>query len=154
MKNVQIRSFFWFKYGKTRTRKSPYLDTLPTVAIWIFLMSRLFFSHSLNYKLHKRIAYVAHLPLRKYWRKSSFKDLLSCLRQFLRIDYPLKINKSSFYFVLKTLFDLRYLYFCPDLFGHVGKWLDQKAKIKFKIHDVTGWETNNYNTHIAQYLRK
>ena len=62
--------------------------------------------------------------------------------------------KNSFYFVLKTLFDLRYLYFCPDLFGHVGKWFDQKAKIKFKIHDVTGWETNNYNTHIAQYLRK
>ena len=26
--------------------------------------------------------------------------------------------------------------------------------VNFKIYDVTYWETNNYNTHIAQYLKK
>ena len=34
------------------------------------------------------------------------------------------------------------------------KRLDQKDKINFKIHDVTAWLTNNYNTHIAQYITK
>ena len=33
------------------------------------------------------------------------------------------------------------------------KRLDKKAKIKFKIHDITDWITNNYNTHIAQISR-
>ena len=27
-------------------------------------------------------------------------------------------------------------------------------KINFKIYDVTTWETNNCNTHIAQYLNE
>ena len=26
--------------------------------------------------------------------------------------------------------------------------------VSFKIYDVTDWTTNNYNTHIAQYLKK
>ena len=30
----------------------------------------------------------------------------------------------------------------------------QKDKINFKIHNVNTWLTNNYNTHIAQYLTK
>ena len=39
------------------------------------------------------------------------------------------------------------------LSGHVGKRLDKKAKINFKIDDVANWETNYYNTHSAQYLK-
>ena len=27
------------------------------------------------------------------------------------------------------------------------------AKVTFKIYDVTDWTTNNYNIHIAQYLK-
>ena len=45
----------------------------------------------------------------------------------------------------------RYLNFCPNVFGHVGKRLDKKASVNFKIYEVTIWETNNYNTHTAQY---
>ena len=26
--------------------------------------------------------------------------------------------------------------------------------VDFKIYDVTDWQTNNYNTHIAQNLKK
>ena len=44
--------------------------------------------------------------------------------------------------------------FCPDFFRHVGKWLDKKAKVYFKIYVVINWEINNYNRHIAQYLKK
>ena len=29
-----------------------------------------------------------------------------------------------------------------------------KDKINLKIDDATKWKTNNYNTHIAQYLKK
>ena len=47
----------------------------------------------------------------------------------------------------------RYLSFCSDFSGHVGKRLDKKAKINFKIDDVANWETNYYNTHSAQYLK-
>ena len=42
--------------------------------------------------------------------------------------------------------------FLSWLFGYVEKRLDKKAKVKFKIYDVTGWTTNNCNTHIAQKL--
>ena len=27
--------------------------------------------------------------------------------------------------------------------------LIKKAKVNFKIYDITDWEANNYNTHIA-----
>ena len=52
------------------------------------------------------------------------------------------------------LFSLRYLNFCYDFFDQVGKLLDKKAKVKFRIHDVTDCTTNKYNTYIAQYLQK
>ena len=42
---------------------------------------------------------------------------------------------------------LRYLNFCPDFIDHVRKQLDKKAKVDFKIYDVTTWETNIYNKH-------
>ena len=52
-------------------------------------------------------------------------------------------------FILKM-----FKFVCPDFFGHVGKRLDEKAKVNFKIYEATDWETNNYNTHTAQYLKK
>ena len=44
---------------------------------------------------------------------------------------------------------LRYL-----LFVYVGKWLDEKAKENFIIYDFISWKRNNYNKHIARYLKK
>ena len=44
--------------------------------------------------------------------------------------------------------------FCPHIFDQLGKWLDQKDKVHFKIYDVFYQETNNYTAHIAQYLKK
>ena len=41
-----------------------------------------------------------------------------------------------------------------DNFGHAGKQLDQKASVNFKIYDIRNWKANNYNTHIAQYIKK
>ena len=50
-------------------------------------------------------------------------------------------------FILSQMFFLllRYLNYGPDFFGHEGKQLDKKAKVIFKIYDVTNWETNNCN---------
>ena len=31
--------------------------------------------------------------------------------------------------------------------------VDCKDKVHLEIYDVTTWLTNNYNTHIAQYLK-
>ena len=39
-------------------------------------------------------------------------------------------------------------------FSHVGKQVDKKVKVDFKIYEVKNWATNNYNTHIDQYLKK
>ena len=32
--------------------------------------------------------------------------------------------------------------------------LDEKPMVNLNIYHITNWETNNYNTHITQYLRK
>ena len=48
---------------------------------------------------------------------------------------PLKVLKDA-YFMLKVLFVLRYLNFCLDFLGHVGKRLDKKGKVNFKIYDI------------------
>ena len=40
-----------------------------------------------------------------------------------------------------------------EFFGHVGKQLDNKAKIDLKIYNVTYWERNDYNMHTAQKVK-
>ena len=35
-------------------------------------------------------------------------------------------------------------------FGHIAKQRDQGAKVNCKLYDVTNWEINNSNTHIAE----
>ena len=44
--------------------------------------------------------------------------------------------KNSFYFILKAFLVVRYSNFCPDVFGHVGKWIDKKTKVNFKMNGV------------------
>ena len=56
--------------------------------------------------------------------------------------------------MLKALFVLEIHRFLFLLFGYVEKRLNKKAKVNFKIYDVTDWTRNNYNIHIAQYLKK
>ena len=61
--------------------------------------------------------------------------------------------KNAFYFTLKALFVLKILKFLFWLIVHVEE-NDFIRKVNFKIYDVTSWETNNYNTHIAQYYQE
>ena len=37
---------------------------------------------------------------------------------------------------------------------HLGKRLVEKAKIDFIIYGFIDWETNNYDTGIAQYVQE
>ena len=66
--------------------------------------------------------------------------------------------KNAFYFILKAFFILEILTFLFWLFGHIEKtaWLERLIidKTNFKIYDVKTLSTNNYNTHITQYLTK
>ena len=48
---------------------------------------------------------------------------------------------------------LRYLHFYPDIFGYVGKRLDKKAELNFKIYGVTNWNTNNCYKYIDRYIK-
>ena len=61
--------------------------------------------------------------------------------------------KNTFSLILKAFFVLEIFTFLSRLFGFVGKALDKKAMVHFKIHDVKDW-TNNYNTHIVQSFKK
>ena len=64
------------------------------------------------------------------------KGPLLGLRQFLPAESSLIMMKNAFYFML-ALFVLM-LFKCRSwLFGHLGKQLDQKSKIKLEISDVT-----------------
>ena len=62
--------------------------------------------------------------------------------------------KISVYFMLKALFILETFAFWPWFFGYVEKRLGERATVNFKTYDVTDWTTNNYNTPIAQYIKK
>ena len=61
--------------------------------------------------------------------------------------------ENTFYFTVKTRFVLK-MYVFVLTFCYVEKRLDEKPKVIFKNYDVINWETNNYNTHITQYLKK
>ena len=78
---------------------------------------------------------------------------MSDLRQFVATESPLQVKKNAFYFILKALFVLKLFNFLLWRFGHVGKRLDQKGKINFKIYDMITWLTNNCNTHIDQEVK-
>ena len=52
--------------------------------------------------------------------------------------------KNVFYLLLKALFVIEILQILSWLFGYVEKRRDNKAKVNFKIYDVTDWTTNNY----------
>ena len=43
--------------------------------------------------------------------------------------------KNAFYFMLKAFY-VRYLNFCRDFFGHLGKRVYKKANFSYKIYDV------------------
>ena len=62
--------------------------------------------------------------------------------------------KNDFYFIFKAFFVLKIFKLLSWLFGQVEKRADFKDKVNFHIYDVTIWETNNCDTHIAQYLKK
>ena len=109
-----------------------YFQVLASIQSWIFdYLSFIWF-----------VSFLSRFPLVwKSVRDVVFKRPLVGLRQFLA---------DAFHFIWKALFILKIFKVLPWLFGHAGKQLDKKAKVNFKIYDVTYWETNDYNKHIAQ----
>ena len=68
-------------------------------------------------------------------------------------ENPLIMMKNAFYFMLKAFSVLVIFKFLSWLFGYVEKPLDKKTMVNFKVYEVTNWTANDYNTHIAQYLK-
>ena len=59
--------------------------------------------------------------------------------------------KNTFYFKSKALLEI--FTFLSRFFDYIEKRVDKKATVNFKIYDVTGWATNNYNTQLASISR-
>ena len=123
--------------------------------IFLQLMASLIISEHLFF-------YATFRCLKKYF-ESLCRNAETCLglpqtpeiqRQFLATESPLKVTKNGFYFALKVLFIYEIFQFLFRIFGHIGKRLDKKAKVNFRIYDATNLITNRYNTHIARYLKK
>ena len=55
---------------------------------------------------------------------------------------------------ITMLFIIGYVNVSPDFFRLAQKWLDKKAKINFKICDVTDRQKCNSNAHMTQYLKR
>ena len=70
---------------------------------------------------------------------------LSCLRQILGTESPLKMMKNAFYFTSKALFVFKLFKFFVLTFCYVAKRVDK---------NVTAWLTNKCNKHIAQHFEK
>ena len=85
------------------------------------------------------------------WKR--VKDALVGLIRFLTTESPLKIMKNAFDVTLKILFVLKVFKCLSLLFDHVGKRLDWKDQVNFKIDEIVAWLTNNYYAHIAQYFK-
>ena len=64
--------------------------------------------------------------------------------------------KNAFYFTLKAHFILKIFksIFVLFFFAIEKKRLAWKDKVNFKVYGVKSWLTNNYNTHVVQYLTK
>ena len=70
-------------------------------------------------------------------------------------ESPLKMMRNHFHFILKALFVFQIFMFFVLTF-----WLCKKKKTareesyEKNVYDITNWTADNYNTHIAQYLKK
>ena len=62
--------------------------------------------------------------------------------------------KNAFCFIWKVVFVLKIFKFCPNIFGHVVKWLDKKNKLISKFMTSSTRKLNNYSAHIAHCLKK
>ena len=88
---------------------------------------------------------------------SPFKKICFYLHQWKLYIYFKNFKKCFFFFHVKSSFHFW------DIFIYVLTFLATeknvlirklKGMVNFKIYDVTAWKVNNYNTHIAQYLKK
>ena len=98
----------------------------------------------------------------KVYEKTLWTEWMAFKVMICQVICQLELSptKRSLFYLLqwkpfKKLFPfLRYSNFCLDFFVmRENGLLRKKAKINLKIHDVTTWEKDNYNTHIFQYLK-
>ena len=85
----------------------------------------------------------------------TLKDLPPDLSQFLANDIFLKIMQKFLIFHPKSSFRSISIYiFVLTFLVLKENGLIKKVKVNFKMYETIYCEINNYNTHIAQYLKK
>ena len=90
------------------------------------------------------------------WKQTKLRHYFS---DALQIELP-QICFNEFAFIcfnerlLKTMFFIWSLNFCPCFFVHEEKRLGKKTKVNLKIYGATAWEKKSYNKHVAQNLKK
>ena len=75
----------------------------------------------------------------------------------MKVAWLVEKQRTVFQSLRRTLCEklssfLRYLHFYHDYL--VEKQFHKKAKVDFKIYDVTNWAKNNYNAYTVQYLQR
>ena len=63
----------------------------------------------------------------------TFKGPLLSLREFLTIESPLKMMKSTFYFIIKVIFLLDIFTILSSDFGCLENWLHKRIMANFKF---------------------
>ena len=111
-----------------------------------------FFTLFKLYKWYQIVQSIANKNLKSDKNFQNFGNKPSKNFSFIYFnESPLKMMKQCFLFHVKSSF-------CSwDIYIFVLTWLCRKMACKkvmvnFKIYDITDWTTNNYNTHIVQYL--
>ena len=122
-----LLSYVW-KYSFRADERETSNSRIPKVK------TELHFKYCIKTKVNKNY----RMTIAEYIHKSikemiSVKGALSGLKQFLSNENPLKMMKNAFYFILKALFVLKIFEFLFRIFVQVGKWLDKKVKVNFKI---------------------
>ena len=69
----------------------------------------------------------------KHSPNNSLKRSFLGQRQYLAVEDLLKLRKNAFYVTLKALFVLKIFEVLSRLFSHVGKRLDKRTKVRFKV---------------------
>ena len=67
---------------------------------------------------------------------------------------PFKNDEKYSLFHIKNSFRSGNIYIFLMRFCYSEKQLDKKINVNCRIYGTTDWTTNNYKTHIAQYLNK
>ena len=149
----QLKAVLQKRFSRWKGWKKYFLQQLLLIIIFFYTyLSTIEINNEMKIFVIKKkwnIRFWKPQPSEPPWSPDSY--LPNKLGYFCLIKSPLKMIMR--FISSQGLFSfLRYLHFCLDFFAHGWKWFDKKAKINFKIYDLTNSNTNN--KHIVKVTEK